>query len=123
MDTPMPADALETCLNGFAAAVNSNKRMLTMLKGWEPDVRIEASDSGKQYHFTVRGCRIDAIGAGEPQGNPHVVHLRASEDVFIDVFSGKLNPATAYLKGMLEVYGGTADQVKLDTICLVLWGL
>ena len=114
-----------TSLNFFAGSVNGNSRMAPLLKGWEPVVLVEESDSGQLYTFKVVGGRVQsatAVDADDAQ-LPHTIRLRGSQATLCGVFTGKLNPAAAYVKGALEVYGSTADQVKLDVICLVLWGL
>lgn len=119
---------IRTSLNFFAGSVNGNSRMAPLLKGWEPVVLVEESDSGQLYTFKVVGGRVQSVSAvhaddADDAELAHTIRLRGSQATLCGVFTGKLNPAAAYVKGTLEVYGSTADQVKLDVICLVLWGL
>jgi len=108
---------LQECLGSFVSSVNANERMATLLKGWEPQLVIEATDSGQQFRYRVQGCRIGEI-AGEPVDDGDNVMLRSDSATLVRVFSGALNPAQAYLEGNLEVFGSDRDQIKL-----VLWGL
>ena len=113
---------LHECLGSFVRSVNDNARMATLLKGWEPDLLIEATDSGQQFRYRVRACRIGEIDGGCADAGDNVL-LRSDSATLARVFSGDLNPARAYLEGSLEVFGSDRDQIKLDAISLVLWGV
>jgi hypothetical protein len=39
------------------------------------------------------------------------------------VFTGALNPVRANLDGELAVFASDRDNVKLDAVCMVLWGM
>ena len=113
---------LPDCLSAFVQSVNGNAGLATLLKGWEPLLVIEATDSGQQFHYQVRNCRIRDASEGGADGSDPVL-LRSDSDTLAKVFSGVLNPARAYLEGSLEVFGSDRDQIKLDAISLVLWGM
>ncbi len=117
-------DLIETLVL-FKDKANSHPRIASLIKGWEPTIVVEATDSGTKRYLPVRGCRIESVdtndtGDGAPAG--HVVHLRAAEAVLAAVFDGRSNPADAFLEGDLEIFASDKDQVKLDAISLVLWG-
>jgi len=113
---------LHDCLQAFARSVNSDARLAGLLKGWEPLLTVEATDSGAQFAFQVsRGQMHPIDGADAKQENP--VLIRSDSETLMRVFGGELNPAQAYLEGSLEVFGSDRDQTKLDAISLVLWGM
>jgi hypothetical protein len=123
IDNMQMTDPMMACLTEFSQSVNAHTRLKTLLKGWEPVIVVNTKDTGCFHHFRVRGSQIVALSEGEPADTGHTVLLRANQSEMAAIFTGRLNPAAAYLKGQLEVYGSTLDQVKLDAICLVLWGL
>ena len=108
-------------LEQFRQQSNSHPRIASLIKGWEPTIVVEASDTGTTRYIPVRGCRIDSI-AEHSSETRHLVHLRAKESVLADVFGGRANPASAFLDGELEIFAEDKDHVKLDAISLVLWG-
>jgi len=113
---------LAECLSAFVRSVNTHPTIARLLKGWEPLIAIEATDDGQRFHLRVRDCRLAEVGAGEADAE-HTVLMRGEQAVLVEVFSGALNPARAYLEGRLEVFGSDRDQIKLDAISLVLWGM
>jgi hypothetical protein len=112
---------LRQSLEQFRQQSNSHPRIASLIKGWEPTIVVEATDSGSTHYIPVRACRIDSIAEGSNETR-HLVHLRAPEAVLTDVFAGRINPATAFLDGALEIFAEDKDHVKLDAISLVLWG-
>ena len=105
----------------FKQQSNSHPRIANLIKGWEPTIMVEATDSGVTHYIPVRACRIETI-ADHGTDSRHLVHLRAKEDVLAAVFAGRSNPASAFLDGDLEIFADDKDHVKLDAISLVLWG-
>jgi hypothetical protein len=121
-----PESAMETnlhdCLHAFANSVNTDERLTGLLKGWEPLLAIEATDSGARFAFQIsRGQMVPIDASSAETGNP--VLIRSNSRTLTRVFGGELNPAQAYLQGALEVVGSDRDQIKLDAISLVLWGM
>ena len=111
---------LQSCLDAFRTQVNSNRRMDTLLKGWDRDIMVE-STAGEVMTMAVRSRQINALTKGAA-GLGDVVHVRGDEAVLVDIFTGVMIPAKAYLDGVLEVFGSDKDMVKLDAISMVLWG-
>lgn len=114
-------DLIDT-LTQFKDKANGHPRIASLIKGWEPTIVVEASDSGTKRYLPVRACRIESVDADDTAPSEHVVHLRANEAVLAAVFDGRSNPADAFLEGELEIFASDKDQVKLDAISLVLWG-
>jgi putative sterol carrier protein len=113
---------LVACLRDFQARVGENKRVQALLKGWEPNVIVEATDSGDAYTLLVRNRGIEAIAEGSHEA-PHRIQVRGEQKLLMEIFSGKKNPSEAFIDGELEVFGDDRDRIKLDAITLVLWGL
>jgi SCP-2 sterol transfer family len=113
---------LPECLSAFVASVNAHPQIGRLLKGWEPLLQIEATDDGQQFHLRIENARVGDVGLGRAEAE-HAVLVRGESAVLTRVFSGALNPAQAYLEGNLEVFGSDRDQIKLDAISLVLWGM
>jgi hypothetical protein len=114
--------ALHDCLDRFVAAVNGNLRVKKILKDWNPLIVLETTDTGEQFHFRVAETVLSRPEPGDTSA-PHRVALQATEEILRAVFSGDVNPVQAHLAGDLAVFANDRDNVKLDAICLVLWGL
>ena len=113
---------LPECLNAFAQSVNTHPSIARLLQGWEPLLLIEVMDDGQQFYMRVEKSKLGAVGIGTAEA-PHTILLRGDSVLLTKVFSGTINPAQAYLAGDLEVFGSDRDQVKLDAISLILWGM
>jgi len=121
MNTTAPDNELVGTLQAFKVKANAHPRIPSLIKGWEPTIVLESSDSGQRRYMRVQSGQIQAIG-DEGDANAHTVHLRATDEVLQSVFDGRSNPAEAFLDGALEIFATDKDQVKLDAISLVLWG-
>jgi hypothetical protein len=110
------------CLKSFVASANAHPRVGKLLKDWEASMLIEATDDGAQFNLRARDACLSDVGIGAAESD-HTILLRGESAVLRDVFSGTLNPAQAYLEGILEVFGSERDHIKLDAISLVLWGI
>lgn len=113
---------LKATLETFREQVNSNRLIAPLLKNWQRTVIIDCEDSGATYSLIVRDCRLVEIREGRLETGI-TLNVAAEEAVIEKIFTGALNPSTAFLDGEIEVYGDDADKVKLDAITLVLWGL
>lgn len=112
---------LRTCLEDFREKVNRHSRIRTLLKDWKRVVVIEVTDTGETFAFIFSDGEIKDLKCEAVEGEQ--ILLRSKEATCRDVFSGALNPATAFLNGQLEVFASDRDQVKLDAIALILWGI
>lgn len=120
MDTAI-ADTLEGVLRKFQGLVNGNERARALMKGWEPDIVLQTLDGTSTYSLAIRGAMVDAVSPG-PGRAGHQISIRAEKDMLESIFSGDVNPSTAYIDGELEVYGSDMDRLKLDALTLVIWG-
>ena len=119
---PTSATALGQCLGQFVAAVNDNPRIKKILKDWNPLVVLQTTDTDEQLHFRIAETTVSMPSPGDAEA-PHRIVLQATEETLRSVFSGVVNPVQAHLAGELAVFATDRDNVKLDAICLVLWGL
>lgn len=118
----MTSNALSETLADFRTRVNGHPRIPALIRGWQPVIIVEASDTGMRRYLPVRECKVAAISE-QLDDSAHTVHLRASERVLGAIFNGESNPAEAFLNGELEIFANEKDQVKLDAISLVIWGM
>jgi hypothetical protein len=113
---------LQPCLADFVAKVNGTASVKRILKGWNPTINVQASDTGEKFNFNVKDSMLSQPVVGEGQAG-HLITLQALESVLCQVFTGALNPVRANLDGNLAVFANDQDGVKLDAVCLVLWGM
>jgi putative sterol carrier protein len=121
MDTAM-VDTLEEVLQKFKSLVNGNARARALIKSWNPDIVLQALDGTKAFSLTIRNEAVEKIEPGTSESS-HQIGIRASEAMLISIFSGDVNPSTAFIDGELEVYGSDIDRLKLDALTLVIWGV
>lgn len=113
---------IRTVLVDFQAKVNENERIERILNGWSPNIVVEPRGADEEYTMVVAQSKITEVLDGR-QTAEHLVHVAAEPDVILQVFTGELNPSEAVLDGILSVFASDKDQVKLDAITLVLWGI
>jgi hypothetical protein len=114
-------DDLGGVLSRFQEQVNQHARLRTLLRGWDKQVQIEASDTGQSYRLAFEDARLVAV-TERAEGVASDIILRADAGTLHAMFDGTQNPATLFLNGELQVFATDKDQVKLDAIALVLWG-
>lgn len=113
---------LKDCLEQFKGQLNENSKVKKLLKNWNPNILISASDFDDKYTLLVREQEIENVLGGMHHAD-HEIMIEAEKDVLIEVFSGVSNPAQKVLEGEMAVFGGDTDQIKLDAISLVIWGM
>ena len=113
---------LNECLDTFRDSVNGHPRLQKLLVGWKPNILIEAVDTGEIFTLVVDGAEIHEVEKRALESD-WLMRVEAEDEVLRDVFSGRRNPGEAYLDGDLAVFGSDKDQVKLDAITLVIWGM
>lgn len=107
-------------LQRFQIEANAHARVASLLKGWNPTFHLECTDTGLLFSLRVKDGRVDAVCEGHSEAS-HVIRLLANENDLKRLFSGELHPVQAHSDGVLEVYGDSKDQVKLDAITMILW--
>jgi len=122
MSTLAQVPSLAETLLQFRDQVNADSRLQSILRGWEPVIVVEALGGRSRQYLVVRDCRIAEV-CSDCGDSTHVVHLLAEEDVLTAIFNGGLNPTEAFLNGDLQIFASDKDQVKLDAISLMLWGV
>ncbi len=123
---------LGTTLLDFQRIFNDHTRVKKLLKKWERDLYIEATDTNEHYKMVVRDRLISHIDMLNGRVNfseidtgqaDQGILLQAEADILERIFSGDYNPATAHIDGALAVFSSERDKVKLEAISMVVWGL
>lgn len=112
-------DALET----YRQKVNGSERIRRMIANWEPHLLLTPSDREQGFFVKFDGSAIGPVTPGRPAGDGHLIEIEGAHAELLSIFTGKTNPAQAFLNGSISVFADDKDQVKLDAISLVLWGL
>jgi hypothetical protein len=115
--------SVRACLESFRTLVNGHARVRKLIKGWEPVVFVEPTDLDERYYLHVRSSEITQITASCDSEPEHLVHVRGPTRELTAVFSGRKSAARAVLDADLEVFAIDRDQVKLDAISMILWGV
>lgn len=109
-------------LEDFQKKVALNLNVQKLVRNWTPNIIIEATDTGSVFTLLIRDCLIEKIiTGGESSG--HDISVEGNEDMLCSIFTGVVNPAEAVLNGELVVFGDANDQIKLDAITLLIWGM
>jgi hypothetical protein len=115
---------LRECLEDFQQRFNTNDRAQKLVKNWDRQIYVEPTDGGTPYTMKVEDQVLTSIEEGGPEGDDEfLVHLQATNDTLMQIFSGNYNPSTALLDGMLSVFSNDRDKVKLEACALVIWGM
>jgi SCP-2 sterol transfer family len=115
---------LKECLEDFQQRFNTNGRVRKLVKNWDRRVLVEATDTGATYTMHIEDAELRRIDEGRADGDDeYLVHLQASDETLMEIFSGNYNPSTALLDGMLSVFSNERDKVKLEACAMVIWGL
>jgi len=109
-------------LKTFSERVNETKQLRVLLKKWSPEIVIKPEDGTEIFSLDVQESLIKGIHASE-LNREHVIRLEGETAILEEIFSGKRNPARASIDGLLKIYGSNKDEVKLDAISLILWGV
>jgi len=112
---------LRDTLESFKDRANANPRVHALIRTWQPKIVVKANTSQQVFTMKVAAGRIADIASGDG-GDDESIFVSASDDLIRGVFSGTKNPMKEYTDGRLTVLGDEADKIKLDAICLVLWG-
>jgi putative sterol carrier protein len=115
---------LKECLEDFQQRFNTNERVKKLVKNWDRQVLVDATDTGAVYTMHIEDRQLQRIDEGRAEGDDeYLVHLQASNETLMEIFSGNYNPSTALLDGMLSVFSNERDKVKLEACAMVIWGL
>ena len=106
---------LGECLRSFQTEFNANEQVKKLVKGWDRSIVVEATDSESVFTMMVRDLQLTDIKPGTHGGDDDdLIHLQASEENLIRIFSGDYNPANALIDGELSVFSSERDKVKLE---------
>lgn len=114
---------LEDCLKHFQNTFNENARVKKLIKNWERSLIIEATDTEATLTMVISDLVMTDVRDGAHPNEDNPIHLQASQDTLIRIFSGDYNPAHALIDGELAVFSSEKDKVKLEAITMVIWGI
>lgn len=110
-------------LENFRTQVNGNAHIQRIVKGWNTTVAIEESDGMGQYQLHISDGRIEEIRTEHGFYDEAGIKIIGDGAIMRGVFDGRLNGIRANNEGLIAIYGAMGDQVKLDAIALILWGI
>jgi len=104
--------ASEALIQGLAQSLGSNgDKLVQMFKG----VALFKID-GKEYLLDLKNGSGKVYFDGESGGPKADVTLTMSDDVFVKLASGKLQPQMAFIQGKLKISGNIALSMKLTPV-------
>jgi hypothetical protein len=112
-------DPILEALESFRRRAMASWPVRRLLAKWDRTIEVRVPE--RSYFLRSRAGQILAPALGA-DAKPEIV-LSAAADVMRGVFEGTLNPARAHLDGRLVAEGSTGDQLVLDAIVLLIWGL
>lgn len=111
-------------LDNFKHQVNGNAQIQRIVKGWNTDVALEERDTAVCWRLRVNEGVIGDIDRGAPATYEDCpMRIVGDAATIRAVFEGRINGIRANNDGLIEIYGPMGDQVKLDAIALILWGI
>jgi hypothetical protein len=115
---------LGDCLHDFRSTFNANEHVKKLVKGWDRSIVVEATDTESVFTMIVCDLLVTDVRTGaHSEDDNDLIHLQASQDNLIRIFSGDYNPANALIDGDLAVFSSEKDKVKLEAISIVIWGM
>lgn len=111
-------------LEQFKTDVNTNAQIQRIVKSWNTGIFLEEKDTAIYYRLTVKDGRIDEVTqASINDVDDSKIKIVGIREILKGLFQGKVNGIRANNDGLIEIYGSMSDQVKLDAIALILWGI
>lgn len=111
-------------LEKFQTDVNTNTQIQKIVKGWNTQVLLEQSDNEIRYQLYINDGKIEHIVSSSTESDDDVpMRIVGETAIMRGLFDGKVNGIRANNEGLIAIYGPMSDQVKLDAIALILWGI
>lgn len=106
--------ALEKVLARWAELIENDAALLDASRGKHLTVSMEFPDLEAFFYTRLDDGRIQA-GVGQPEGEA-TIELVLDSEVFEEVFTGRLNPAKAAMKGDLAFSGNVSAAMKFQGV-------
>lgn len=111
-------------LERFRNDVNMNAQIQRIVKGWDTDVALHTRDDGHAWRLCINQGKVGDIEPGDGAAfDDCPMRIVGDSIVMRGLFEGRVNGIRATNDGLIEIYGPMSDQVKLDAIALILWGI
>ena len=104
-------EEMEGVLHRMADLLESDAALIQASRGKKLAISYEFPDLGVSFYTNFLDGRIEA-GLGELEGA--ALQLTMDSDVFDGMFTGKVNPARAVMKGSLAFSGNVASAMRLQ---------
>lgn len=112
-------EELREALDDYSKRAQASDRVRKTLKGWNCQMRLEATDIGAVYTLTIADGQLTAIMEGG-EGAVDLIIQGSSEDL-TNIFWGDENPASNYMQGAITTRGSQDDVMKLDAMAMFLY--
>lgn len=112
---------LAAVLEDFRIRCNCSDPVKRLIRRWDRIIEIQVSGSTSASYFLR--SHSGKVTAPKVQSGPPDMTIAGSAETLRDIFCGLLNPARAHLDGELQVFGSQKDQLVLDSVVLLIWGL
>jgi hypothetical protein len=112
---------LGIALSDFCDRSNNNIKAKQLVTSWDRLIEIQVDGFGKS--FFIETCNSVANLTDNSDGRHANIVIEGSQDVITGIFSGSKNPSVEVLDGNLALFGSDMDQIKLDALSLILWGV
>ncbi len=111
-------------LENFQSNVNNNAQIQRIVRGWNTDVLLQEIDSRDSYRLKINDGKIhQIIQSRSTDDDESPMKIVGESGIMRGLFEGKVNGIRANNEGLIAIYGPMGDQVKLDAIALILWGI
>ena len=112
-------EELREALDDYAQRAQARDRVRKTLKGWNCQMRLEATDIGAVYTLAIADGQLTAVNEGG-EGAVDLIIQGSSEDL-TNIFWGDENPASNYMQGAITTRGSQDDVMKLDAMAMFLY--
>jgi len=111
------------CLDDFRHRFNQNPRVKKIIKDWNRSIVVECLDTGEALTLVIRDLEVTEILPYAAETHESRILLQANQDIHKQIFTGIYNPSHALMDGAIAVFASDRDQVKLEAIAMVTWGI
>lgn len=112
-------EELRDSLTLFCDRCNSDQQLRPMLKDWDRNILVKATDIPSEHYLMVKNGDVTLQRFDADDADLTVI---GDGQLLSELFSGYISPTEPYLNGSLRVLGTEEDVMRLDFISLMIWG-
>jgi hypothetical protein len=113
---------MKTILRQFMEQSNKHPSLKTLTQNWNRTLLLQITDTQEDILLKIENHQWFECSNIEDKDKAQII-LRAEFMIMKDIFQGHSSPVERFFAGDLECFASDEDQVKLDALCLVLWGI